>query len=215
MSHSSINAAPSPRHKAGADPAKRDQILAGAKAVFMKAGFDAASVNDICREAGVSKSTLYVYFENKEELFESMVEAERDRLFEGISTLLTQPRPAGEILFDYGTALVPILCSDPVIKAQRIVIGIAERMPELGARFYAGGATRAQRDVAAFLQRKQDEGELAVPDLPLAAAQFIDLATANLWKPRLFGRDRHPPTATAVEAAVRDAVRIFLAAYRS
>ena len=44
----------------------------------MSVGFDAASMNDITREAGVSKGTIYVYFENKEDLFSAMIEQERD-----------------------------------------------------------------------------------------------------------------------------------------
>src|SRR5690349_16872873 len=56
------------RPAAGQDPAKREQILEGARRVFIEMGFDAASMNDITRAAGVSKGTIYVYFANKEEL---------------------------------------------------------------------------------------------------------------------------------------------------
>ena len=49
------------RLAAGQDPIKRRQILEGAQLVFMRMGFDAASMNDITREAGVSKGTIYVY----------------------------------------------------------------------------------------------------------------------------------------------------------
>ncbi len=203
----------SPRHPAGADPAKCAEILSGAKEVFMSKGFDAAGVNDICRAAGVSKSTLYVYFDNKEDLFERMVEIERDRLFEGITDILSRQERTADILHAYGVAIVGILCSDNVVKTQRIIIGIAERMPSLGSRFYAGGAMRAQTDLAAYLERASAEGRLQVPDAPLAAAQFIELAAANLWKPRLFGRTAGPPPPEAVETTVDGAVAMFLAAY--
>ncbi|WP_255330433.1 TetR/AcrR family transcriptional regulator [Paracoccus albicereus] len=201
------------RHAAGADPAKREQILAGAKSVFMTKGFDAAGVNDICRAAGVSKSTLYVYFENKEDLFESMVEAQRDRLFAGASTALSEPLTTEETLRRYGTALAEILCSDQVLRAHRIVVGIAERMPEIGARFYAAGAMHAQSALADFLRRRVESGDLAIPDVELSAAQFIELATSNLWKPRLFGRETRPPTDTEIARSVTAAVTMFLAAY--
>ena len=46
------------RFAAGADPVKRGQILDGAKRVFMKLGYDAASMNDVTREAGVSNDAL-------------------------------------------------------------------------------------------------------------------------------------------------------------
>ena len=57
-----------------ADSAKRRQIIEGARTVFLAHGFDAASMGEIARKAGVSKGTLYVYFKNKEELFEAIAE---------------------------------------------------------------------------------------------------------------------------------------------
>ena len=74
------------RPRAGHDPVKRRQIIDGARRVFINMGFDAASMKDITREAGVSKGTLYVYFENKERLFAAIVDEERsshvERIFE-------------------------------------------------------------------------------------------------------------------------------------
>ena len=48
--------------------AKRRQIMDGARSVFLSAGFDGASMNDVARAAGVSKGTLYAYFSSKDEL---------------------------------------------------------------------------------------------------------------------------------------------------
>ena len=58
------------------DSSKRRQILDGARKVFMDLGFDGASMNEIARAAGVSKGTLYVYFADKNRLFEAIVEDE-------------------------------------------------------------------------------------------------------------------------------------------
>src|SRR6202035_4012110 len=58
------------------DSAKRRQIVQGARSIFLAQGFDAASMNDIAKAAGVSKGTLYVYFDNKEQLFEAIVHEE-------------------------------------------------------------------------------------------------------------------------------------------
>src|ERR1700681_1589822 len=55
------------------DGAKRCQIIKGARRVFLAQGFDAASMGEIARAAGVSKGTLYVYFQSKEELFDAIV----------------------------------------------------------------------------------------------------------------------------------------------
>ncbi|GAI29792.1 unnamed protein product, partial [marine sediment metagenome] len=72
------------RLAAGQDPVKRQQILDGANRVFSQMGFDAASMNDITREAGVSKGTIYVYFNNKEELFIDLCQQYKAALFDGI-----------------------------------------------------------------------------------------------------------------------------------
>ena len=50
--------------------------MRGASQVFLEKGFDAASMNDIARAAGVSKGTLYVYFANKEQLFVELISTE-------------------------------------------------------------------------------------------------------------------------------------------
>jgi TetR/AcrR family transcriptional repressor of mexJK operon len=49
--------------------AKRDQILTGARRVFLRDGFAGASTDAIAAEAGVSKRTLYAYYPSKEDLF--------------------------------------------------------------------------------------------------------------------------------------------------
>ena len=56
------------------ESSKRRQILDGARKVFMDLGFDGASMNEIARSAGVSKGTLYVYFADKNRLFEAIVQ---------------------------------------------------------------------------------------------------------------------------------------------
>ena len=48
---------------------KFDQVIAGARAVFLADGFEGASVDDIAKAAGVSKATLYSYFPDKRLLF--------------------------------------------------------------------------------------------------------------------------------------------------
>ena len=49
------------------------QILEAALAVFAERGLAAARLEDIAKRAGVSKGTIYLYFENKEELFRGVV----------------------------------------------------------------------------------------------------------------------------------------------
>src|SRR4029078_11995838 len=82
--------------------AKRQQILDGARKVFLEHGFDGASVNDVVRATGVSKGTVYAYFPSKERLFETLIfesrRSQAERLFEGIDP----NRPVLEVLKEMG-----------------------------------------------------------------------------------------------------------------
>ena len=93
------------RRVAGQDPVKRQQILDGAKRVFLGVGFDAASMNDITREAGVSKGTIYVYFGSKEELFGALIDRERTAIFASLAETLEEGGSIKETLTRFGILL--------------------------------------------------------------------------------------------------------------
>ncbi len=122
----------------GVDPAKRRQIIDGASRVFLAQGFDAASMGAIAREAGVSKGTLYVYFKSKEELFEAIVEEQRRQQAEEIFTFDGEAAIEAE-LRRVGLGLARFLCRPGGVPPLRTVIAIADRMPEVGAKFYQSG----------------------------------------------------------------------------
>jgi len=194
--------------------AKRRQIIEGARAVFLAQGFDAASMNDIARAAGVSKGTLYVYFENKEVLFEAIVEEECDAQAEGIFDLDPDDHDVGAVLTRLGIAYVKFLCRTEKASAIRTVIAIADRMPEVGRRFYESGPETGIARLADYLTAQVQSGVLAVDDCKIAAAQFMESSHAMLFKPIVFNF-APAPSQEQVERSVGIAVKVFLAAYRT
>ena len=68
----------------------RENIAAAASALFMEKGITATSMNDIAKTAGYSKATLYVYFENKEEIIGFLVLDSMKRLYSYITSALEQ-----------------------------------------------------------------------------------------------------------------------------
>jgi AcrR family transcriptional regulator len=195
------------------ESAKRRQIVAGAHAVFLAQGFDAASMNDIARAAGVSKGTLYVYFDSKEALFEAIVDEECEAQAEGIFELDPNDRDVESVLDRLGVAFVRFLCRPQKASAIRTVIAIADRMPDLGRKFYERGPARGIAQLADYLTAQVEAGVLAIEDCELAAAQFIETCHAMLFKPVLFNF-APAPSPQQIERVVRNAVKIFLAAYR-
>src|SRR4051812_12710934 len=105
-----VAVAPNALHLVGdEDSSKRRQILDGARKVFMDLGFDGASMNEIARSAGVSKGTLYVYFADKNRLFEAIVEEEA--LERGQVTFNFDPeRDVATTLREFGQAYIQMQC---------------------------------------------------------------------------------------------------------
>ncbi|WP_041779143.1 TetR/AcrR family transcriptional regulator [Beijerinckia indica] len=56
-----------------ASGSKADQIIAATRSLFVRYGYRRTSVDDIAREAGVAKATLYLHFSGKEEMFREMI----------------------------------------------------------------------------------------------------------------------------------------------
>ena len=201
------------RRVAGQDPQKRQQILDGAKRVFLRVGFDAASMNDITREAGVSKGTIYVYFRNKEDLFGALIDRERTAIFASVADTLEKGEGVRETLLRYGMLLAGRMTSVQIIRAQRMVIGVTERMPELGRRFYDTGPDSGKALLAGYLTRNVERGLLAVPDTMLAAQQLFDLLTAGLTRACIFGVREPQPSEEEIARVVESGVDMFLAYY--
>ena len=88
------------------DNAKRRQIVDGARRVFLARGFDAASMGDIAKAAGVSKGTLYVYFKDKDELFAASCSGECAMQAEGVFEFDHDDHDVEAVLLRHGMAFV-------------------------------------------------------------------------------------------------------------
>ncbi|WP_377292206.1 TetR/AcrR family transcriptional regulator [Rhizobium sp. SG2393] len=201
------------RHAAGEDPVKREQILAGAKRVFMQKGFDATSMNEVTREAGVSKGTIYVYFTNKEDLFAAMISAERDKIIDVGRNALEDGRPIEKSLYDYGIAMVRGITSEYTIRAMRGVIGVFDRMPKLSRAFFEATPDNGLTVLKTYLDRQVAAGVVEIDETECAAHQFLALCTAGIFKQRLFGKIESEPPRAVIEATVTRAVDAFLRIY--
>jgi AcrR family transcriptional regulator len=193
------------------DSAKRRQILDGARKVFLDLGFDGASMGEIARVAGVSKGTLYVYFADKHHLFEAIVEQENlDYGRESFN--FAADRDPEITLFEFGCAYIELLCRPEGGSAVRTVMAIAERMPEVGRRYYDQVIAKTISELATYLKARVKAGDLVIDDPDHAAAQFMLSCQASLFLPFILQKSP-PPTRAQVEASVRSATRMFLAAY--
>jgi AcrR family transcriptional regulator len=197
---------------AEADSAKRRQIMDGAREVFLAQGFDGASMGEIARAAGVSKGTLYVYFDSKEKLFEAITHEACSAQAEGVFSFDAADHDIAAALTRTGRGYIQFLARSGRMSALRTVISIAGRMPEIGAEFYDTGPAKGIALLRDYLEAQVAAGILAIEDCEVAAAQFIDACGATVMRQLLFNA-RPVPSNERIDHLVGTAVRVFMKAY--
>lgn len=190
---------------------KFDQVLAGARAVFMRDGYEGASVDDIARQAGVSKATLYSYFADKRLLFVAVARAECRRQADEALELIDQDQDCEAVLREAGRRMIAFMTSDFGIRMFRICVAESDRFPGIGQEYYQSGPMIVRQRLAAFLTKAVARGDLAIEDIDLAADQFAELCKADLQTRLLFGAG--PVGARAQRRTLDGAVATFLARY--
>lgn len=191
---------------------KFEQVLEGARTVFLRDGFEGASVDDIAAEAGVSKATLYAYFPDKRVLFVEVAKAESRRQADEAEVLVTLTAPPECVLPEAAQRIVDFTISDLGQAVVRLCVAESDRFPELGQEFYASGPELVRDRLAAYLNGAVARGELRIDDVHLAADQFAALCKAGIFLAVSFGARRHY-TEAEKERVTKGAVEMFLARY--
>lgn len=191
---------------------KFDQVLEGARQVFLTKGFEGASVDDIARVAGVSKATLYSYFSDKRLLFLEVAKSECCRQADEAQARIGCDCSAQEALSIAARTLVDFFTSDFFLRMFRIFVAESERFPELGREFYESGPVLARNRIATYLAEAEAQGLVRCADRLLAADQFCELCKADLFPRLIFGVSASV-TVAEKERIVAGAVAMFLARY--
>ncbi|MDD9922061.1 MAG: TetR/AcrR family transcriptional regulator [Boseongicola sp.] len=191
---------------------KWDQVVDGARKVFMRDGFEGASVDDIVRETGVSKATLYSYFPDKRLLFVEVARMECQSQSDAAIAQIEESENIREAMTLAAGRMVRFFMSDVGLQVHRIVVGESQRFPEVVKEFYSSGPEQVRNILRHFLQKAVDEGKLVIDDIDLAANQFPELCKAGLHMEMVLGL-REPPTEEEIDRVVEGAVDMFLCKY--
>lgn len=191
---------------------KYDQVLDGARVVFMRDGFEGASVDDIAREAGVSKATLYSYFPDKRLLFMAVAKSECQRQADEAVSLIDDSQPPVEVLTAAAHRIIAFMMSDFGMRVFRICVAESDRFPELGHDFYHSGPLVVRAALAEYLRCATARGELVIDDIDLAADQFAELCKADIHNRLIFGTDTCC-SPRDVARTINGAVQMFMARY--
>ena len=171
---------PMPRLKPDIQRARRSHILNAAELCFARHGFHRTTMQDICREAGVSPGAFYIYFDSKEALIAGICERDRAEFAERFALVARAP----DFLAALSSLAGQYFAEEPVHKRLMCIeIGLeSTRNPRVGEIFRAVDQFVIDSFQALF-QRLKDEGRIdPVLDIPTLARVCITIGDGLFWR---------------------------------
>lgn len=174
--------------------ARPGEILEAALDLFAEKGFAATKLTEVAKRAGVSKGTVYLYYESKEALFQALVKEMVLPHIEQSEHMVDEYKGAtvdlmqGLVQFWLDNVIHTKICGIP-----KLVIAEAKNFPDM-ARFYVDNVvTRGTALVERILQRGVDKGEFRVTDISHSArAVMAPMIFAAIWEQSLAPFDNRP-----------------------
>ncbi|MBI1361178.1 MAG: TetR family transcriptional regulator [Alphaproteobacteria bacterium] len=141
------------------------EIVSAAYAVFAEKGFSAAKLDDIAQRAGVSKGALYLYFGNKQDIFEAVVHDAIAPNIGAIETMALQhPGPFADLVRLIIPSIAQIAATSSLGKVIKMVVGESGNFPELARIWHDELIARALGILTGLIERAQTRGEVKPGD---------------------------------------------------
>ncbi len=192
--------------------AKAAQIIAAARAAFLAQGYEATTMDDVARRAGVAKQTVYAHFSSKDKLFLAVADAERKCFAAALPDLGNGPGDIVAALRQIGRHMLDRVLSPELLTLFRMVLATTHRFPALGHEAYEASGRQIQAELAGFMGRAMDAGALRRADPAVAAAQFASLVRGELQFRCLFD-PTFTPASEEIDRHLAAALDCFLAKY--
>lgn len=185
------------------------QILDAAFQVFGSRGLHQATLDDVAREAGISKGTIYLYFPSKAALFTAMLKARVNNFMPAVEAPRdTGASPIRDRLAALGRELYRFCRSPAHLAIYRTMVSEALDFPEAAALLYREGILPANRRLAEVIRRAIVSGECRPVDPLVAARAFVGMFQVFAVSQELLGGKRIYPLAE--RTVIRTLTDIFL-----
>jgi TetR/AcrR family transcriptional regulator, mexJK operon transcriptional repressor len=201
----------------GRSARKRQAILAAARTLFLRKGYAGTSMDEVAALAAVSKQTVYKNFSDKEQLFTDIIVgdiSEAEAQSQAIIDALPGSEDVENDLRAIARELVTTVMQPHLVRMRRVIIGEADRFPDLARAWYERGPERGYETMADRFRALAQRGRLRVDDPLLAAQHFHWLVLSVPLNQAMFGGGEEFPTGE-LERYADEGVRVFLAAYGS
>jgi AcrR family transcriptional regulator len=157
--------------------ARRQAILDAALAIFAEKGFEAARLDDVAARAGIAKGTVYLYFRDKQTLFEELVRSAVHPILAAVAHAATAAdAPASQILDGFFALFEKEVLATRRKLLLRLIISEGPRFPAIAAFYYREVVAQGLKLMRAVAERGHRQGEFAAS----APARFPQLIVAPL-----------------------------------
>jgi TetR/AcrR family transcriptional repressor of mexJK operon len=194
---------------------KRRAILDAAQAEFLESGFLGAGMDRVAARAGASKVTVYAHFTDKQALFEAVCSraiADAEQAGSELVEALAESTDLPHDLRAFAREHIAAVTAPHLIQLRRMIIGVAQRFPDLARAWHRGAPERGHATLARIIGRLVERGLVRAPD-PLLAAQHLNylILSIPLNEAMFAVRERHD--VAELDHWADGAVRVWLAAY--
>jgi len=193
--------------------ARPTELLDAALSVFFEKGFAAARLDDIATRAGVSKGTVYLYFNSKEDVFEALVRAIPQANVEQVRAVAADTSvPADQLLERVMRFVGSMLHDERMMKFPRLIIAEAGNFSRLAETYKREVIARGVAILSAIVERGIIEGHFREVDAKRAAyAALAPLLFVALWRTTF---ERFDETPLDAEAFINQHIETFLRGLR-
>ena len=191
---------------------KRLELIEYATGMFIELGYEKASMNQLVKRSGCSKSTLYKHFDSKEALFIAVIDDALQDHLAPIDDINLTDLDVEEGLRRIANAGMDVITSEKHISLCRIIYAEAERIPSVGQLYYSHGPERGIGGTATYLEHLVGNGKIECEDPGIAADYFWAML---LHKPMLqrYCDLTSPLSAAERERYTEDIVKRFIRAF--
>ena len=164
--------------------ARPSDIVAAALLVFGEKGFAGAKIEEIARRAGVSKGTVYLYFEAKSDIFRAVVQESISPNIAAVEALVLQlDLPFAEIVRMLLPRFAEMVTARPIGAVVKMVIGESRNFPELARVWHDEVISRGVALLSALVERGQQRGEIRSVDPRTCAFSIMGpMLMGVLWR---------------------------------
>jgi AcrR family transcriptional regulator len=164
--------------------ARPSELTAAALELFVEKGFAATRLEDVAARAGVSKGTLYLYFDSKEALFKAVIqEGILPVLDEGEAILVRHDGSAFELLRQLLDNWWVMIGETQLSGIVKLMISEARNFPEVAQFYYENAIRRGRALLGATLERGMASGEFRHMDIETAIDVVIaPVLMLSIWR---------------------------------